>query len=221
VKLVLHPVLDKLGIKRKGKRIGLQAFRQCLASMLLRSRGALVAQRQLRHSDPSNPVLIWASSWRRQSRSAERCGISTPRYKQYRLVPRAFLASLSAGTNGLSRKRVRVEIAEKSHKSRGMTALHSVIVVIWSQFLCSAYWSLVLKVAEGGYGDVARSRPTERFRVDDVERSPLNWGLSEPYLMSLCVTQKERLFGIKEYNVIKVTPVGPERLIYPTEKPNT
>lgn len=36
-------------------------------------------------------------------------------------------------STGLWRKRVGVEIAKKSHKSRGMMALHSAVAVIWSQ----------------------------------------------------------------------------------------
>jgi integrase len=53
VQRVLHPILDKLGIVRKGRRIGLHAFRHFLASMLMRgSGGPKVAQAQLRHSDP-------------------------------------------------------------------------------------------------------------------------------------------------------------------------
>jgi integrase len=59
VKLVLHPILDKLKINRKSKRVGLHAFRHCLASMLLQSRGVLVAQRQLRHSDPATTTGIY------------------------------------------------------------------------------------------------------------------------------------------------------------------
>jgi integrase len=70
VKLVLHPILDKLGIKRQGKRIGLHAFRHCLASMLLRSRGVLVAQRQLRHSDPSTTLSSYGHLLGDDSREA-------------------------------------------------------------------------------------------------------------------------------------------------------
>ena len=53
---VLHPALDKLGISRKGKRVGLHAFRHTLASMLLQTTGVAVAQRQLRHSDASTTL---------------------------------------------------------------------------------------------------------------------------------------------------------------------
>ena len=53
---MLHPALDKLGIPRKGKRVGLHAFRHTLASMLLQTTGVAVAQRQLRHSDASTTL---------------------------------------------------------------------------------------------------------------------------------------------------------------------
>jgi integrase len=56
VQQVLHPVLDKLGISRKGKRVGLHAFRHCLASMLLQTTGLAVAQRQMRHADPGSTL---------------------------------------------------------------------------------------------------------------------------------------------------------------------
>jgi integrase len=59
VKKVLHPILDKLGINRKGRRIGLHAFRHTLASMLLQTTGIKVAQRQLRHSDAAFTVQIY------------------------------------------------------------------------------------------------------------------------------------------------------------------
>jgi integrase len=56
VQTILHPALDNLGISRKGKRVGLHAFRHTLASMLLQTTGVAVAQRQLRHSDPSTTL---------------------------------------------------------------------------------------------------------------------------------------------------------------------
>jgi integrase len=56
VQTVLQPALDKLGINRKGRRVGLHAFRHTLASMLLQSTGVAVAQRQLRHSDASTTL---------------------------------------------------------------------------------------------------------------------------------------------------------------------
>jgi len=56
----LHPVLDKLGIPRKGKRMGNHAFRHALASMLVDTTSAAVAQRQLRHSDASTTLGIYA-----------------------------------------------------------------------------------------------------------------------------------------------------------------
>lgn len=56
VQTVLQPALDKLGINRKGKRVGLHAFRHTLASMLLQTTGVAVAQRQLRHSDASTTL---------------------------------------------------------------------------------------------------------------------------------------------------------------------
>jgi integrase len=43
-------------INRKGRRVGLHAFRHTLASMLLQSTGVAVAQRQLRHSDASTTL---------------------------------------------------------------------------------------------------------------------------------------------------------------------
>jgi integrase len=70
VKLVLHPILDKLGIKRKGKRIGLHAFRHCLASMILKSQGVLAAQRQLRHSDPATTLSSYGHLLGDDSREA-------------------------------------------------------------------------------------------------------------------------------------------------------
>jgi integrase len=59
VKKILHPILDKLGIPRKGRRIGLHAFRHSLASMLLQTTGVKVAQRQLRHSDAAFTVQVY------------------------------------------------------------------------------------------------------------------------------------------------------------------
>jgi integrase len=56
VQTVLQPALDKLGINRKGRCVGLHAFRHTLASMLLQSTGVAVAQRQLRHSDASTTL---------------------------------------------------------------------------------------------------------------------------------------------------------------------
>lgn len=56
VQKVLHPVLDKLKISRKGRRVGLHAFRHHLASRLLQTTGVAVAQRQLRHSDPNTTL---------------------------------------------------------------------------------------------------------------------------------------------------------------------
>jgi len=56
IQTVLQPASDKLGINRKGRRVGLHAFRHTLASMLLQSTGVAVAQRQLRHSDASTTL---------------------------------------------------------------------------------------------------------------------------------------------------------------------
>ena len=56
VQTVLQPALDKLGINRKGRRVGLHAFRHTLASMLLQTTGVAVAQRQLRHADASTTL---------------------------------------------------------------------------------------------------------------------------------------------------------------------
>lgn len=50
---ILHRTLDRLGIPRKGKRVGLHAFRHTMASWLLKEKGVLIAQRQLRHKSPS------------------------------------------------------------------------------------------------------------------------------------------------------------------------
>ena len=59
VQQVLHPVVGKLGISRKGRRVGLHAFRHTVASMLLQTAGAAVAQRQLRHADPATTLGIY------------------------------------------------------------------------------------------------------------------------------------------------------------------
>ena len=56
VQTVLQPASDKLGINRKGRRVGLHAFRHTLASMLLQNTGVAVAQRQLRHSDATTTL---------------------------------------------------------------------------------------------------------------------------------------------------------------------
>jgi integrase len=56
VSTVLHPVLDRLGISRKGRRVGLHGFRHTLASMLLQSTGVTVAQQQLRHADAATTL---------------------------------------------------------------------------------------------------------------------------------------------------------------------
>jgi hypothetical protein len=45
VQKVLHPVLDKLGIKRKGHRIGLHAIRYGLASLLVDSASGVGLQK--------------------------------------------------------------------------------------------------------------------------------------------------------------------------------
>ena len=59
VKKIFHPILDKLGITRMGRRVGFHAFRHTLASMLLQTTGVKVAQRQLRHSDASFTVEVY------------------------------------------------------------------------------------------------------------------------------------------------------------------
>lgn len=56
----LHPVLDRLGIERRGRHVGLHAFRHGLASMLVDSAGVAIAQRQLRHSDAATTLGIYA-----------------------------------------------------------------------------------------------------------------------------------------------------------------
>lgn len=55
---------------------------------------------------------------------------------------------------GLWRKRVGVEIAEKSHKSRRMTALHSAVLFIWSQ-LESLWQSLALIITRMPLGNLS------------------------------------------------------------------
>ena len=60
VSKVLHPMLKKLGINHKGRRCGLQAFRHGLASLLVSTASAKVAQRQLRHSDAATTLGIYA-----------------------------------------------------------------------------------------------------------------------------------------------------------------
>jgi len=59
VQTVLHPALDALGIQRKGRRIGLHAFRHTLSSILLDVAAPTVAQRQLRHSSASTTLGIY------------------------------------------------------------------------------------------------------------------------------------------------------------------
>jgi integrase len=59
MKKIFHPILDKLGIPHKGKRVGVHAFRHTLASMLLQMTGVKVAQRQLRHSDSAFTVEVY------------------------------------------------------------------------------------------------------------------------------------------------------------------
>ena len=60
VQRILRPMLDKLGIERRGRHAGFHAFRHGHASMLVDSAGAEVAQRQLRHSDAANTLGIYA-----------------------------------------------------------------------------------------------------------------------------------------------------------------
>jgi site-specific recombinase XerD len=53
VSKVLHPVLDELGIKHKGRRCGLHAFRHGLGTLLASIKASVAStQRQLRHKDP-------------------------------------------------------------------------------------------------------------------------------------------------------------------------
>ncbi|HEV2730553.1 MAG TPA: tyrosine-type recombinase/integrase, partial [Terriglobales bacterium] len=59
VKKILHPIFDKLGISRKGRRIGFHAFRHPLASLLAQTVGIMVAQRQLRHSNARTTLDIY------------------------------------------------------------------------------------------------------------------------------------------------------------------
>ncbi len=60
VEKILHPVLDELGIDRKGKRVGFHAFRHALASLLVEHASAAVAQRQLRHTEASTTLNLYA-----------------------------------------------------------------------------------------------------------------------------------------------------------------
>jgi integrase len=55
---ILHPVLDRLGIPRKG-RVGFHAFRHGLASMLADIAAPAVAQRQLRHTDATTTLRLY------------------------------------------------------------------------------------------------------------------------------------------------------------------
>lgn len=57
---VLHPIFDRVGIQRKGRRIGFHAFRHALASMLVAATNPAVAQRQLRHKDAATTLGIYA-----------------------------------------------------------------------------------------------------------------------------------------------------------------
>jgi len=59
VKKIFHPILDKLGISHKGRRVGFHAFRHTLPSMLLQTTAVKVAQRQLRHSDAAFTVEVY------------------------------------------------------------------------------------------------------------------------------------------------------------------
>jgi integrase len=56
---ILHPVLDRLGFPRKGKRCGLHGFRHGLASILADIASPAVAQRQLRHTDAATTLRIY------------------------------------------------------------------------------------------------------------------------------------------------------------------
>lgn len=58
VKKILHPVLDRIGIPHVS-RVGLHAFRHTLASLLIQTASALVAQRQLRHSDAKMTLEVY------------------------------------------------------------------------------------------------------------------------------------------------------------------
>ncbi len=70
VSTVLHPMLDRLGISHKGRRVGLHAFRHCLSSLLLQSTGVAVAQRQLRHADPATTLGHYGHVLRNDHREA-------------------------------------------------------------------------------------------------------------------------------------------------------
>lgn len=63
VQKVLYPVLDKLSIERKGRRIGLHAFRHGLASMLIDSASPAVAQRQVRHKYDARNLWTRYREW--------------------------------------------------------------------------------------------------------------------------------------------------------------
>ncbi|HTQ61475.1 MAG TPA: hypothetical protein VMI32_14705 [Candidatus Solibacter sp.] len=53
-----------------GKRVGLHAFRHCLASLLLQSTGVAVAQRQLRHADAATTLGHYGHVLRNDHREA-------------------------------------------------------------------------------------------------------------------------------------------------------
>jgi integrase len=59
VEQVLRPALDAVNIPRKGRRIGLHAFRHTISSILLDVAAPTVAQRQLRHSSASTTLGIY------------------------------------------------------------------------------------------------------------------------------------------------------------------
>ncbi len=56
---VHHPVFDKLGTEREGRRIGFPAFRRGPTSMLIDSAAPAVAQRQLRHGNAAATTGIY------------------------------------------------------------------------------------------------------------------------------------------------------------------
>jgi Phage integrase family len=58
VQTVLQPALDKLGISRKGRRVGLHAFRHTLASMLLQTTGV-----EWRLLSGSSAILTLPQPW--------------------------------------------------------------------------------------------------------------------------------------------------------------
>jgi len=78
----------------------------------------------------------------------------------------------------------------------------------WKQILCQA-----------GYRNHFVSR--DRLCADAQKRLREMGQDDVDSVISLGITQKSRVFGIMEHNVLKVLWWDPEHLVYPVEKPNT